>query len=459
MLELKNVSIAYEEPLLTDINLQFKAGEITVVSGASGSGKSSFLKVLNGIIPEFHHAQISGTITYQEKDLLPLNMSERSLFLSTVFQNPKTQFYSVNSTDEMAFALENRCLPREEILSRITKYTKLLGMEDLLDRDIFTLSGGEKQLLAITSVACMDNDIYMFDEPSSSLDPDAILRLKEVLLTLKKLGKTIIIAEHRLHYLKDIMDRFVLFENKTATVYPTEILDEIFTQKHQLRSLTAIPKENLKNNPYQIKNLLDQSYDSEKELVCQNYTYAYDKFSLFDMNVSFGKGIYFIIGRNGIGKTTFLRCLSGLVKKFKGKTFYSKKKVQPPYNFISNIMQDVNYQLFTESVWSEISIVSQKDEAKSLALQQLELLDKKDRHPQSLSGGEKQRLLLAMAKISEKPIVILDEPTSGLCKGQMDQMVAILHQMAREGKTILVVTHDYELIQHCGGTIIEFIRK
>ena len=458
MLDLTHVTLAYEgQTLLKDVNLQFRPGEITVIAGPSGSGKSSLLRLLNGLIPEFQEADIAGELSYAGQNLLDLDMAERSRFLSTVFQNPKTQFYATNSTDEMAFALENRNLPRDEILERIAYYTQLLGMEKLLDHDIFSLSGGEKQLLAITSLACMDNDIYLFDEPSASLDRAAIERLKGVLIKLKEAGKTIIIAEHRLYYLRDILDQFVLLENQTARVYPLEELDEHFTQDHQLRQLKKIEKEDLISADFRTKSLFDRTDDLTGILRAKDYRYAYDKKPVFDMNLSFKPGIHFIIGANGVGKTTFLRALCGLLKGFKGKAFYRNQPLRPSFEWISLVMQDVNYQLFTESVWSEISMVSDDEAAKEQALRQQGLEDKKDRHPQSLSGGEKQRLLLAMAKVSDKPVLILDEPTSGLCKSQMEQMSRDLQQMAEQGKLILIVTHDYELIQTCGGQILEFV--
>lgn len=458
MLEFKDFTISYDGPILEEVNLRFEPGQITVISGSSGSGKSSLLKAINGIIPHFQPAELMGSLIYKGQELQELDLAQRSRFISTVFQNPKTQFYAINSTDEMAFALENRNLPREEILERIDYYTELLGMKQLLDRDIFTLSGGEKQLLAITSIACMDNAIYMFDEPSSSLDRDAIERLREVLLKLKSLGKTIIIAEHRLYYLREIMDQFVLLEGNRATSYLPEELDAAFIGQHQLRSLSRIEKADLQVLDYQVKQMTDKNFDSNQALVAQDYLYSYGRKQIFDMNLSLNQGIHFIIGQNGVGKSTFLRSLCGLIKSFKGQTFFHGLVVKPSYDWIGMVMQDVNYQLFTESVWSEISIVSDDAAAKQAALAQVGLLDKKDRHPQSLSGGEKQRLLLAMAKVSDKPIIILDEPTSGLCRPQMDQMIKNLHQMVQAGKLVILVTHDYELIHNCGGHIVEFVR-
>lgn len=460
MLKIKNFTLTYDEPVLENINLSFKSGEITVLTGTSGSGKSSLLKVINGVIPYFQLAELSGEITYQGKDLLDLDMSERSNIVATVFQNPKTQFYAVNSTDEMAFALENRHLPPKTIFQRINQFTQLLEMEDLLNRDIFALSGGEKQLLAITSVACMDNDIYLFDEPSSLLDREAIARFKKVLVKLKEMGKIVIIAEHRLYYLKELMNQLIVIKDKKVTSYPAIDITDDFTKTQNLRQLNEISRtELIESLPYQKHSKKSQTLPASSDLICQNYRYKHrdSKDNIFDFNLGLDKGINFIIGKNGVGKTTFLRCLSGLNKTFKGQTFYEKHPVKPTYDWISEVVQDVNYQLFTESVWSEISIVSDDEKAKKDALTQFGLIDKIERHPQSLSGGEKQRLLLAMAKASNKPIIVLDEPTSGLCRLQMERMIEDLHDMAKTGKLIIVVTHDYELIKNCSGNIIEFV--
>lgn len=166
--------------------------------------------------------------------------------------------------------------------------------------------------------------------------------------------------------------------------------------------------------------------------------------------------IYFIIGENGVGKSTFIKKMAKLLKG-KGKSFYCGNEIKRSYEYISMVMQDVNYQIFTESVWSEISIVSQDDAKKERVLKELMLYDKKDSHPQSLSGGEKQRLMIALAIVSLKPIVILDEPTSGLCKGQMISIIKYLQKMKEEEKTVIVITHDYEFIKECKEVVYEFL--
>lgn len=400
MLKIKNLTLTYDEPVLENVNLSFKSGEITVLTGTSGSGKSSLLKVINGVIPYFQPAELSGEITYQGKNLLDLDMSERSNIVATVFQNPKTH------------------------------------------------------------VACMDNDIYLFDEPSSSLDREAIARFKKVLVKLKEMGKIVIIAEHRLYYLKELMNQLIVIKDKKVTSYPAIDITDDFTKTQNLRQLNEISKtELIESLPYQKHSKKSQTLPASSDLICQNYRYKHrdSKDNIFDFNLGLDKGINFIIGKNGVGKTTFLRCLSGLNKTFKGQTFYEKQPVKPTYDWISEVVQDVNYQLFTESVWSEISIVSDDEKVKKDALTKFGLIDKIERHPQSLSGGEKQRLLLAMAKASNKPIIVLDEPTSGLCRLQMERMIEDLHDMAKTGKLIIVVTHDYELIKNCSGNIIEFV--
>ncbi|GAA0688735.1 MULTISPECIES: ATP-binding cassette domain-containing protein [Clostridium] len=464
MLKIKDFGIRYKEATIFEkANLEVQRGEIAVISGKSGCGKSSLLKSINGILFETDGVQISGDIEFDGESILEKNISNRSRFVSTVFQNPKTQFYCINTTDELAFALENRNIKKDKILETIDEYTTKLNTVHLLDKNIFTLSGGEKQLVAITAVACMDNNIYLFDEPSASLDKQSIELLKNTLLKLKSMGKIIIIAEHRLYYLTDIMSKFVVLHNNNMNVFNVvdskkSLLEDI-SDKYELRTLKEIVKKDLSNLEFNTIRLDhgDEEKDKSGLLKCEKFLAYYDKNKILDMSISFQAGINFIIGENGVGKTTFIKKLSGLLNG-KGRSFFAGKKIEKNYEYISMVMQDVNYQLFTESVWQEISIASSNDDLKKRVLEELELYDKKDFHPQILSGGEKQRLLIGLAKVSNKPIIILDEPTSGLCRGKMMKIIDYLYEMKSLGKVIIVITHDYELIHKCGGKVYEFVR-
>ena len=466
MIEITDFSVEInEKEILNNINLSIKEGEIFVLTGKSGCGKSTLLKSINGLIPEMEEANIKGDILFNGESILNLGIDKRSSFISTVFQNPKTQFYCIKTNDELAFALENRNIPREEIHERIDEYTKLLNTQELLNKDIFSLSGGEKQLIAITAVACMNNSVYIFDEPSSSLDIQSIKWLRECFKILQKKGKTIIVAEHRLYYLMDILSSFCVIEDTKATVYYKNDLTPSILQniqnKYGLRSFNEINIEDISN--YKIENihLLSPSITNDNSTSIfqgKNLQVKYNNNLIFNLNIDLSKGTYFIIGKNGIGKSSFIKLISKLIKG-KGCCYYNNKKIKKAYDYISMVMQDVNYQIFTESVWNEISIASDDDTKKEDILKELDLWDKKDFHPQILSGGEKQRLLIALAIVSNKPIVILDEPTSGLDKIQMERTANYISQMHEQGKIIIVITHDYELIKTCNvGTILNFIK-
>ncbi|MCI6609736.1 MAG: ABC transporter ATP-binding protein [Ezakiella sp.] len=460
-IEFRNVDFSYdgENKILENFSLKLSENKVYALVGSSGSGKSSLIKLINGIIPEITSAKICGDIKLNCENLLESDITKRSEKISTVFQNPKNQFYVINSLDEIAFALENRKMGKEEIFNRIEYYTKLLSTEKLLNKDLLKLSVGEKQLVAITSVSVMDNEIYLFDEPSASLDRESINRLSEDIKILKKQGKIIIIAEHRLYYLRDILDKIFVIENNKIFSYDKNNVDDVLIKKHHLRILQNIEERDFKNDNYTEKKLFDKSYNEEDELICKDF---YCKYSggkeIFDFSISFSKGIHFIIGENGIGKSSFIRIICGLNKGQKGEVYYCKEKIKNHAGNISLVMQDVNYQLFTESVYSEISIVSNDEKLKEETLREFGLWDKKDFHPQSLSGGEKQRLALALAKASPKGIVILDEPTSGLCFKNMRNLIKVIKEMKEDGKIIIIITHDYEFIKMTQENVVKFVK-
>lgn len=460
MLEIKNLNLSYEgRGIFSNLSAIFRPGEITVISGASGCGKSSLLKLINGIIPQFEKAEIEGEILFKGKSIRNEDVAERSAYISTVFQNPKNQFYAIDTRDEMAFALENRNLGTEEILACIDKYTELLGTKSLLDRNIFKLSGGEKQMVAITAVSCMEQEIYLFDEPSSSLDRNAVERLRAALKTLKDLGKIIIIAEHRLFYLRELMDALLILRGEDPVILEKTQIKEESIEKYGLRSLREHFVKDLKAKGMEYEKIkAGGNTDTKNELLrCVDFKYPYfSKKRIFDFSIGFVPGVHFIIGENGAGKTSFIRCLCDLNPSFFGKIYYKGKKVGKPSDLISLVMQDVNYQLFTESVWEELSLVSGDDERKKEVLKEFGLWEKREMHPQSLSGGEKQRLAIALCMASDKPVVVLDEPTSGLCRKNMEKTADFIEKMRECKKLIIVISHDFEFISCCKGRILEF---
>lgn len=455
MLEFINISLTYqEEKILEDINFSVDKGKIVVLTGNSGSGKSSILKLINGIIPEFYEAKIEGEIKFDGKNIVKESMAKRSKYISTIFQNPKTQFYCINTKDELAFGLENRAVSPKIINEIIEKYSKDYQIKDLMDRNIFHLSGGEKQKIAITACSCLDNDIYLFDEPSSSLDEEGLEWLKEILLELKNKNKLVIIAEHRLHYLKNIIDKLYIIKNKKVEeINLNENLNSI-EERYQLRKFNI--KKDLRNKKKIYLKKAMNYIEDEDQLVCKNYKLSYSHKNVINTNLSFKEGLTYIIGKNGIGKTSFIKKMLDVIKA-KGITCYKSEKIKKNYEYFSLVLQDVNYQIFTDSLWKEISMSSSNVNDKIRVLKELGLYEKKDLHPQILSGGEKQRLMLGLAILSSKPIVILDEPTSGLDKKQLLNTAKYLKLMIKQGKYVIVITHDYELINSCEGNVLEFV--
>lgn len=463
MLEIRNLDLRYEgKRIFSNLSSVFRPGEITVVSGASGCGKSSLLKLINGIVPQFEKADLSGDILFKGKSIAKQDVAKRSGYVSTVFQNPKNQFYAIDTRDEIAFALENRNLPGPEILACIDRYTELLGTKALLNRNIFKLSGGEKQMVAVTAVSCMEQEIYLFDEPSSSLDRKTIDRLAAALKALKNLGKIVIVAEHRLFYLRELMDVLLILRGEESVRLDREQINEKNIERYGLRSLREHSVKDLKAKGMECVRIHSgENTGSEGEILrCVDFKYPYfSKKRLFDFSMGFVPGVYFIVGENGAGKTSFIRCLCGLNPSFFGKVYYRGRRAGKRSDLISLVMQDVNYQLFTESVWDEMALVSGDDRRKKEVLEEFGLWEKREMHPQSLSGGEKQRLAIALCMASDKPVVVLDEPTSGLCRKNMERTADFIEKMRERGKLLIVISHDFEFISCCEGRILEFENK
>ena len=451
MIEFRNINFRYaggtDAGGLVNINLIIPDGQVILLCGRSGCGKTTLTRLVNGLIPNYYEGELSGEVLLDGKNISRLPLYETAKYVGSVFQNPRTQFFTVDSTSELAFGCENQGLPEEKIIQRVKSTAEQFGMENLLGKNIFSLSGGEKQKIACASVSTSDPPIIVLDEPSSNLDVAAIDDLRQVLSLWKKQGKTILIAEHRLYYLHDLADRVLYVKDgEIEREYTPAEFDSLSDSTRKEMGLRPFSLSKLKPaNQYQAH--------TAKLMEFQNFCFAYKKREPESLHIPsaglpVGETIA-IIGLNGAGKSTLARCICGLEKKcgllqVDGKTLDWKARLKHCYM----VMQDTSHQLFTESVMDEV-LLSMDNEDETVAdeiLKQFDLLEYKDRHPLSLSGGQKQRVAIASAIVSNREIIVFDEPTSGLDLKHMREVARSLKSLADQGKTLLVITHDPELV-------------
>ena len=448
-----NVSFKYtkEYESLKGINLTVKEGEVVLVCGPSGCGKTTLIRCVNGLIPHFYQGELKGTVSVNGTDVAGTTLRKISRHVGTVFQNPRSQFFNVDTTSELAFGCENFGLEPDDIEQRINTVANRHDLGPLMDRSIFKLSGGEKQKIACASIAVEPVDVIILDEPSANLDYKGMCELQKMIAAWKEEHKTILIAEHRISYLLPYITRAILMnEGEIAEEYTAEEFAAL--SEETLHSLGLRAEGML--NPMDITVDKVKSGNSSEKLILSNMKYAYKRekpvFDIPHMEIPAGE-IIAITGVNGAGKSTFLRCLCGMERRCKAtlqagkETWNSKQRRRNIYM----VMQDVNHQLFTDSVLEEV-MISQEKEDRDEALKILESLDLSeyaDRHPLSLSGGQKQRVAVASAIASGRDIILFDEPTSGLDYRHMLRVSEVLRKLREKGKTVIIVTHDAELIK------------
>ncbi|MDD7761647.1 MAG: ABC transporter ATP-binding protein [Firmicutes bacterium] len=462
MLELKNLNLYYNDNhVLKDINMSVKSGACVVLTGKSGSGKSSIINAINNLAVKYNEANITGEILLDDKSIMAdeKNKSYESYeiykLISNVFQNPKTYFFNVNTTEELLFYLENIGLDRKEMNERMNEMLKLFPIAHLLDRDIFKLSGGEKQVLCIASCYIAGSNIILLDEPSSNLDEKYIEILKSMLIKLKSLGKTLILSEHRLYYLMDIADEIYLIdEGRIANRFKSKELLSLSDKELASLGLRSTKKPILTKDNYDLTK-------GELELKSLNYEVDNNfKLKLSDISFKYGN-IYGIIGRNGCGKSTFLRCLIGVEKKSKEEIYENEilnKKARLKKS--SLVMQDVNHQLFSDEVEKEVALgLGENKERIDELLKELELYKYKSRHPLSLSGGQKQRLAIASVLYKSSKWIFFDEPTSGMDYTNMKRISKLIKSCSNERNIIFIISHDIEFLNEVADYIINIEKQ
>lgn len=459
MIQFENVSFAYPGQTagsLRDFSLTVSDGECVLLCGRSGCGKTTVTRLANGLIPYFFAGELKGRVTVNGMDIARTPMYKIAGKVGSVFQNPRTQFFNVDVDSEIAFGMENEAVPPLDLRKRVAQSSLELGIQPLSGRNIFELSGGEKQKVAFASVYAMNPEVFLLDEPSSNLDMTSIAGLREHLRLVKQQGKTILIAEHRLYYLADVADRIVyLDEGEIVEIYTPEQFQRLDRSKRETMGLRAAGLAEVKPD-----RLLPSKAAPALEL--RNVTVCYKKRKVLEnlcLSASAGE-IIGVVGHNGAGKTTFSRALCGLHPDCEGD-FLWKGAAQSHKERLSRsylVMQDVNYQLFAESVFKEciFGLKAPDEKLAASTLEAMGLASLGERHPNTLSGGQKQRLAVAVSMVCGKDVLVFDEPTSGLDYDSMARVARLMEQLSRTGKVVFVVTHDYELICRVCSRVLHF---
>ncbi|MBQ9068865.1 MAG: ABC transporter ATP-binding protein [Eggerthellaceae bacterium] len=483
MINLSNIDFRYRNTDATgtlqhargveDLSLHVAPGEFVVLTGSSGCGKTTVTRLINGLVPHYYEGELKGEVLVCGMDVHASKISDISAHVGSVFQNPRSQFFNVDTTSELAFASENRCVDPAQIRSDIHRVVEEMSLGPLMDRSIFALSGGEKQKVACASVAVAQPEIMVLDEPSSNLDAAGVEDLREVLAQWKAAGKTVLVAEHRLYYLIGLADRLLIMrdgrivEELDASQLAGMGNDDAYARG--LRAFCPVPMPCRTGDGSPLHDPGTRTQPPLQTLVCEDFDFHYKnsehgiRFAVHEFPAS---QITAIVGHNGAGKSTFARVLCGLERKgrstvrFGGRDYAPKERRGLCYM----ILQDVNHQLFTDSVLEEVALSApsgmSEEEARIHAravLDQLDLAELADMHPMALSGGQKQRVAIASGVVAESPVLVFDEPTSGLDLLHMRQVAALLRVLSDAGKVVIVITHDTELVCEVADRVVEFL--
>lgn len=437
-IRLKEVSFKYDgakENVLENINLTVEYGETVLLSGVSGEGKSTLLSIINGVIPFVNSGEFSGSVEIGGKDVTKLKISERSKLIGTVLQNADEQIIYDLVNEEIAFGCENLNIASEEIDRRIERFTALMQIEK--NAKTKTLSGGQKQRLITASTLAMEQKIIILDEPLANLDTHTAHILLKALRNLANSGYAVLIVEHRLDVVKNYIDKVMRIENK-----------QLFTST-DINDLNS----GIKTIPH-----ADGSLPGEVLIKGEKLFFAAGDRNIIeglDIEIRAGERIV-LLGENGCGKTTLMRMLARLNKPNDGalsQTITKSKKANSKwFSKVGYVYQNPVYQLFMPTLLSEISFKAKSEEIAREMINAFGLSGLEQRHPQSLSEGQKRRASIAAVCASEPTVLFLDEPTVGQDYKNLCKTVETVNKINKNlGTAIVTVTHD----KRCAGALAD----
>ncbi len=503
VIEFKNFSYQYRvqaEPTLKNINLTINKGEKVLIMGPSGSGKSTLAHTLNGLIPFNTEGTITGSLKVLGKETQSLSIFELSQMVGTVLQDPDGQFIGLTVAEDIAFSLENKCLPQDMMKERVAYVSSLVDIDSHLEAAPHSLSGGQKQRTSLAGVMINNIDILLFDEPLASLDPATGKVAMELIDQLAHTThKTIIIVEHRLEDVLHIpIDRIIVMNHgeiisdstpdellKTNILCEIGIREPLYTsalkfadcnlqEAHKLDildELDALPyKEKLEQFMIQ-NNKLHPTYEKhntqaliENDVLLEfkdiHFSYEKHKPLLQNINFKIHKGeMISIVGKNGAGKSTLTKLLCGFYKPTKGQLLLHQQdmkelSIKERASKIGMVMQNPNQMLSKPILYDEVALSLRlqglnESEVKTRVYETLKvcgLYPMRNWPVSALSYGQKKRVTIAAILVSNPEILILDEPTAGQDFKHYTEIMQFLKSLNEKGITIIMITHDMHLM-------------
>ena len=491
MINLRHITYTYPQaakPALRDVSLEIGAGEFVLVVGESGAGKSSLLRLFNGLVPHFTGGRVSGEALVSGHNPITAGPSVMSRHVGFVFQNPEAQMVLAEVEPEIAFGLENLGYPPDEMRLRVEEVLSLLDLTHLRQRPLITLSGGERQRVAIACALALRPQILVLDEPTSQLDPQSAEEVLQALVRLNEdLGLTIILAEHRLERVLRYADRLLYIRagQLAADGSPAEVCPVLPHNPPLVQVALALGWRPL---PLTIK--AGQKFAGEQRsggaeerrgqetndkgqmtndplLEVRGVGMGYGgQEVLRGVDVAVGAGeVVALMGRNGAGKTTLLRGIMNLQPLGRGRVLLHGRETAGQTTaalarHTAYLPQNPDDLLFAETVREELhttlrhhKLTAEPAQIEAL-LDELGLAGLAEAYPRDLSVGQRQRVALAALLITNPTLLLLDEPTRGLDYGAKESLIALWRRWQAQGKGVLLVTHDVELVAQVATRVV-----
>jgi energy-coupling factor transporter ATP-binding protein EcfA2 len=494
VIQFENFSFQYRSqtaPTLQDINLTIYEGEKVLIVGPSGSGKSTLGHCLNGLVPFSYKGKVTGSLTIAGEDTQGLDIFSLSKKVGTVLQDPDGQFIGLTVAEDIAFALENDCLPQPQMITKVSEVAKIVDMENHLEASTHQLSGGQKQRVSLAGVMVDEVEILLFDEPLANLDPATGKYAIELIDRIQQeTNKTVIIIEHRLEdVLHCPVDRIIVIDDGRviSDMTPDELLASPVLEQCSIREplyVRAAKYAGCRLTPelrpaqlgtFQIDACKKQLNDwFEKvdiptardktetilELKAIDFSYFPGQPTIHDVSFSIQKGeMVSIVGKNGAGKSTLSKLICGFEKPNAGKIYYRSQDIttdtiKERALRIGMVMQNPNQMISKQMIYDEVALGLvirgvPEAEIKERVLATLKicgLYPFRNWPISALSFGQKKRVTIASILVLEPEVIILDEPTAGQDFRHYTEIMEFLLELNQRGVTIIMITHDMHLM-------------